>query len=135
MELLNSQATKLTENTKVLKLINNQKQEASYDDLMIGMNNIYIRSKNNEIIEEILIDGEPIFSRIRVAIRNTITNISDINTLYHDNVTVLVNSDTTIDTYDGSQTFDVKANTTLTFTTNGKDVCFYKLQTAGKVGN
>ncbi len=131
MELLNSQATKLTENTKVLKLINNQKQEASYDDLMIGMNNIYIRSKNNEIIEEILIDGEPIFSRIRVAIRNTITNISDINTLYHDNVTVLVNSDTTIDTYDGSQTFDVKANTTLTFTTNGKDVCFYN----GKVLN
>ena len=117
--------------TKVRPVLLDLTKEASFDELMIGMNNIYIRSKNNQIIEEILIDGEPIFSRIRVAIRNTITNISDINTLYHDSVTVLINSNTTVETYDGTQKYDVKANTTLTFTTNGKDICFYN----GKVLN
>ena len=35
MELLNSSATQITNDTKIYKLINNQTQEASFDELMI----------------------------------------------------------------------------------------------------
>jgi len=125
IELLNSSATTLTENTKIYKLVNGEKKESSYDELMIGMNNLYIKTKNEEIVEEIIIDGEAIFSRMRVAIRKTISNISDINTLYHDSVDIYVSSNTTIQTYDGKQKFDVKANTTVSIQTNGEKIYFY----------
>ncbi len=131
IEISNCSATKLTENTKIYKLINEEVKEAGYEDLMIGMNNIYVKSKNNSEIEQILIDNEPIFSRMRVAIRKTITNISDINTLYHDNVEIAFYSATTIKSFDGKEIYNVKANTTLNFESNGKEICFYN----GKVMN
>ncbi len=134
IELLGLSATKLTENTKIYKLESNNKNnkiECSFEDLMIGMNNLYVKTKNDEIVEEIIIDGEPVFSRMRVAIRNTITNISDINTLYHDTVDIYVAAATTIQTYDGKQIFPVKANTTINIKTNGEKINFYN----GKVLN
>lgn len=131
VELLNLSATKLTENTKIKKIVNGEIIEAGYDDLYIGMNNLYVKTKNNEIVEEIVIDNEPIFNRMRVAIRNTITNISDINTLYHDSVSIYVSSNTKIKTYDGTQECEVRANTTLTFFVNDNRIVFYN----GKVLN
>ena len=131
VEMLGSSATKLTDNTKIYKLVNNQKVEVNYDELMIGMNNLYIKTKNDETIEEILIDGDPIFSRMRVAIRKTINNISDINTLYHDEIVIAVASDTTVQTYDGKEQFTVRANSTITIESNGKDMYYYN----GKVLN
>ena len=131
MELLNLSATKLTENTNIKKIVNGEIIEAGYDDLYIGMNNLYVKTKNNEIVEEILIDNEPIFNRMRVAIRKTITNISDINTLYHDSVSIYVSSNTKIKTYDGTQECEVRANTTLTFFVNDNRIVFYN----GKVLN
>lgn len=131
IEFLNSSATKLTENTKVYKLVGETKQEATLDDLYIGMNNLYIKTKNEEIVEEILIDNEPIFDRIRVAIRKTISNISDINTMYHDSVTIQIYSPTTIKSYDGKEEYKVNANSTLTFFEKDGNIVFY----AGKVLN
>lgn len=131
VELLNLSATKLTENTKIKKIVDGEIIEAGYDDLYIGMNNLYVKTKNNEIVEEIVIDNEPIFNRMRVAIRKTITNISDINTLYHDSVSIYVPSNTKIKTYDGTQECEVRANTTLTFFVNDNRIVFYN----GKVLN
>ena len=125
IELLNSSATAITNDTKIYKLVNNQKQETTFDELMIGMNNLYVKTKNEKTVEEIIIDGEPIFSRMRVAIRKTISNISDINTLYHDEVEIYVTSATVVKTYDGKEEYPVNANTTLTIKTNGKDLYYY----------
>jgi len=131
VELLNVCATKLTSETKIYKLINNKKEFASYDDLYIGMDNIYVKTKNETEVLEILIDDEPIFNRMRVAIRNTITNISDINTLYHDTVTIYFQSPTVIKTYDGKERINVNSNTTLTFMAKNNKIGFYN----GKVFN
>ena len=52
IELLGLSATKLTENTKIYKLESNNKNnkiECSFEDLMIGMNNLYVKTKNDEI--------------------------------------------------------------------------------------
>lgn len=131
IELLNSSATKLTENTKIYKLVEKEKEEASFDDLYIGMDNIYVKTKNETEVLEILIDNEPVFNRMRVAIRNTITNISDINTLYHDNVSLYVQSETIIKTYDGKESVKIKANTSLNFFVKDGKIVFYN----GKVLN
>ena len=68
------------------------------------MNNLYVKT-NGDIVEMILIDNEPVFNRVRVAIRKTLTNISDKSTLYHDSITIELYADTKIKTYDGSESY------------------------------
>ena len=124
IELLNTSATKLSKETKVYKLVGEEKKEATFDDLYCGMNNIFVKTKNDLEVLEILIDNEPIFNRMRVAIRNSIANISDINTLYHDSVTIYFQSDTIIKTYDGKESINVKAKQTLNFFVKDNQIVF-----------
>ncbi len=124
IELLNCPITEISEDVKVFKLNNETLENSSIDKLLIGMNNVYVRAKNNKI-EQIIIDGDPVFSRIRVAIRNSIANIADINTLYHTSITIRIPDATVIKTYDGKTKYETTANTTLTFTTDGEKVCYW----------
>ena len=122
IELLDCKATKLTENTNIIKYNDGKINEASYDDLMIGMNNLYVKSKGNEVLK-IIIDGEPLINNIRVGIRKSIANISDESTLYHDLITIKVNSDTILKQFDNTKVFTIKKGTELTFFANSKNVC------------
>ena len=87
------------------------------------MNNLYVRT-NNDVVEEILIDNEAVFNRMRVAIRKTISNISDSSTLYHDSVTINLTSSTKIRTFDGEESWDVPENTSLDFTVSDNKITF-----------
>lgn len=124
IELLDCSATKLTEDTVIRKLEGTEVKEASYSDLYIGMNNLYVKT-NNDVVEEILIDNEAVFNRMRVAIRKTISNISDSSTLYHDSVTINLTSSTKIRTFDGEESWDVPENTSLEFTVSDSKITFY----------
>ena len=123
IELLDCSATKLTEDTVIRKLEGTEVKEASYSDLYIGMNNLYVKT-NNDVVEEILIDNEAVFNRMRVAIRKTISNISDSSTLYHDSVTINLTSSTKIRTFDGEESWDVPENTSLEFTVSDSKITF-----------
>mgnify|MGYP003304019956 CR=1 FL=1 len=123
IELLGCEATQLSDDVSVKKIVGEDVVDASIDDLYIGMDNLYVQIYDNKKIDKILIDKDPIFPRIRVAIRKTISNISDINTLYHDSVTLHIPSNTTIETYDKTNSFIVDDNTTVTF--NVKDNYIY----------
>ena len=73
----------------------------------------------------IFIDNEAVFNRMRVAIRKTISNISDSSTLYHDSVTINLTSSTKIRTFDGEESWDVPENTSLEFTVSDSKITFY----------
>ncbi len=124
IELLDTDKTKLSENVQIKKYINNELRNASIDDLMIGMDNLYIKTVGEEITQ-ILIDGDSIFNRIRVAIRKTISNIADSSTLYHDSITIKVNKATTIKTYDGKSSYNINAGSTINFYCKNNSINFY----------
>ena len=124
IELLDTPATKLTEDTVIKKLVGDKLEDASYSDLYIGMNNLYVKT-NGDVVEMILIDNEPVFNRVRVAIRKTLTNISDKSTLYHDSITIELYADTNIKTYDGSESYKVGANQSIEFFVNDNKISFY----------
>lgn len=123
IELLNCEATQITMDTKIYKYINEQKEVASLDDLLIGMDNLYVKAKG-KIVKELII-GESAFNRIRVGIRKSIANIADISTLYHDSITITVNSDTTLRKYDNSGLLKIKGGTPITFTYANNYIRFY----------
>lgn len=125
IELENVSADTLTENTKILKIVNGEVVDGSYDDLYLGMENIYVKTKNNKYIEQILVDGEPVFNNIRVAIRNSINDISDDKTLYHDSVTIQTILPTIIKTYDGKNAYKAKSHVYLTFTVKDNNIICY----------
>lgn len=124
IELLDCNKTQLSKNVQIKKYLNNQLQAASIEDLMIGMDNLYVKSVGEEITQ-ILIDGNPIFNRIRVAIRNSINNIADNATLYHDQITIKVNKATSIRTYDGSASYNINAGSTINFYCKNNSISFY----------
>lgn len=124
IELLNCEATTISKNTKISRYVNEKLVDAGLDDLMIGMDNLYVKSKGKEILH-LIIDNECAFNRIRVGIRKSINNIADINTLYHDTITILINSDTTLRTYDNSKVFSIKQGTSLTFSNQNKKIVCY----------
>lgn len=124
IELLDCNKTQLSKNVQIKKYLNNQLQEASIEDLMIGMDNLYVKSVGEEITQ-ILIDGSPIFNRIRVAIRNSISNIADNATLFHDQITIKVNKATSIRTYDGSASYNINAGSTINFYCKNNSISFY----------
>lgn len=125
IELLNVKATKLTENTKVYKIVDGNVVDASLDDLFIGMENIFVRYINDEI-DQILIDGDPIFPKIRVAIRNSITNISDESTIFHDFVTIHFPFETKIKAYDGSFEEIIPAGSIIKFISGQSGIGYYE---------
>lgn len=124
IELLNCEATEITSKTKINRYKNGAKEKASVDDLMIGMDNLYVKTKG-KFVEEIIIDDNFAFNRIRVGIRQSINNIADVNTLYHDSITISVNSDTTLRTYDNSAKMNIKGGSVLTFLYRNEAIKFY----------
>ena len=126
IELLNTSATKLTEDTVIKKFVNGEVVEASLSDLYIGMNNLYVKT-NGDVIETILIDNEPIFNRLRVAIRKSLSNLGK-SGLYHDTVIVEFSSDTKIKTFDGEKEWKVSSGDSIEFYVNNNEITF-------KIGN
>ena len=123
IELSDHTATKLTKDTVIKKLVGTNVVEASYSDLYIGMNNLYIKT-NGDIVEQILIDNDPVFNRMRVAIRKSIANISDKSTLYHDTFNIELTSSTTIKVYDGTKDWKI-APSSLEFSVIDNKIAFY----------
>lgn len=104
IELLNVSITKITKNTKIYQLIDNEVKTLSLKDLYIGLDNIYVAVNTKEkVIEAILVDGKIGFSNIRVAIRNDINDIANDATLYHDVILLNTSYYTTIKTFDNCQ--------------------------------
>lgn len=91
-----------------IKIIENDGsiRTGNIDDLYIGMENIYVEY-NDEFIETILIDKNPLFSDIRVAIRNDIKNINNIEGLYHETVELNIKDNSYLKTFDGKEKYDL----------------------------
>jgi SpoIID/LytB domain protein len=103
--------------TQIRRYKNGEYFTATVNDLYIGMENIYVRvNPETQTIDRILIDGETGFSNIRVAIRNSISDISQPATLYHDEVRFYLNGNTTLRTYDHVEQVSLGANTLVTMT-------------------
>lgn len=100
IELLNCPITRYEE-LKIIKLNKDGEiSNGSISDLYVGMENIYIEYDEN-YIKTILIDQNPLFSDIRVALRKDIKNINDEDGLYHEILELKVDSQTSFRTFDG----------------------------------
>ena len=114
MELLNCPTTSFDDSIEILLLQNNNIVYGTLNDLLIGMNNVYVQyDKTN--IKKILIDNEPVFNTIRVAIRNSIADIANINNLYHDEITILCPFSIEMMTFDGLEKYQIPDHSTLKF--------------------
>ena len=60
---------------------------------------------DEENVDTILIDQNPLFSDIRVAIRSDIKNINDDNSLYHESVTLELTDEVKVRTFDGLEEY------------------------------
>ncbi len=113
IELLGCSVTKY-DDIKVLKLNADENiTNGSIDDLYIGMENIYIEY-DDEKVHTILIDQNPLFSDIRVAIRNTINDISNNDTLYHKNVELKFIGEVKCISFDGTEKYSLEKETSIT---------------------
>ena len=115
IELKDCPTTTINERCQIYKKIGENLEEASFDDLYSGMENIYVKYDKNGGIYKILIDGEPVFPRIRVAIRKSIDNISDNKTLYHDKITIFFEEETTITDFTGKKIVTIPRQTEVPF--------------------
>ena len=115
IELKDCPTTTINERCQIYKKIGENLEEASFDDLYSGMENIYVKYDKNGGIYKILIDGEPVFPRIRVAIRKSIDNISDNKTLYHDKITIFFEEEATITDSTGKKIVTIPRQTEVPF--------------------
>lgn len=93
---------------KMVRYVNGTYQNIIADHLRVGMENVYIRiNEETGNVDTILIDGADGFANIRVAIRNSIADISNTATLYHDAVGLRTGGLTTIRTLDNSESISV----------------------------
>lgn len=123
MELLDVLATNYTTDTTVLRLKNGETSVASFDDLYIGMENIYVEvGKDSNTISKILIDGDAGFNNIRVAIRKSIDDIANTATLYHDTVIFNTTGATVLKTHDNTFTLNLFANQTINILVNNQTI-------------
>lgn len=124
MELLDCPAVTYASDIKVLKKDGEDVTTGSVSDLYVGMENVYAKVNLDTLtITQILIDGVTGFSHIRVAIHYSINDISQDQTLYHDNPQFTFNAPGTIRAYDGSGAAEVSGNTKVTIRiVNGKMV-------------
>lgn len=116
LELLDYGTLNLTDNIKIVQYLDGEIKSISLENLYIGMSNIHLQiHKETNEVRAILLDGEIFFRNIRVAIRNTIDDISNPQTLYHDKVELSLKNAYKIKTFDNK--FDTtKTNGKLTIT-------------------
>jgi len=114
LELLNVPATTYDNETTFLKKVGDSTTPTTIDELYVGMENIYVKVDiNTNLITSVLVDGETGFSNIRVGIRKSIADISKDETLYHDSVIFTLNSDVTLQTFDGLDEIVLPSRTTI----------------------
>lgn len=128
LELLNCPTTSYNLETKVLKKNDDEILAGSLNDLYVGMENIYVQvDTSTNIISQILIDGETGFSNIRVAIRQSIDDISKDESLYHDFVTFKLNAPTAIKTYDGVKSVSLPSDSEIKITVTNQRMIVEKI--------
>jgi SpoIID/LytB domain protein len=102
MELLDVPSTNLTAESEFLKWNGSEIETITIDDIYIGLENVYVAvGKQSNTIKKVLINREIGFRNIRVAIRRSINDIANDNTLYHYSTTLIMHNDTSLQTYDG----------------------------------
>lgn len=107
IELLNCSTTTYNDLNIIIISKDGKTISGSIDDLYIGMENIYIEY-NEKYIETILIDQNPLFPNIRVAIRSDLQNISNEEGLYHEELKLRINGEGIIKTFDCVDSFKIK---------------------------
>src|SRR5690554_1891145 len=121
IEFLNVPFTEYTSDTEFIQIIEDELYDISIEDLYVGMENIYVAIDfEADIIERVIVDGEPGFANIRVAIRRSIDDIADESTLYHDSVSLTLNSNTVIHTFDGEESMIITGGTLNITVSNNK---------------
>ncbi len=114
VELLNCPFTNYDDDTKFVKLIDEQISLITINDFYIGLTNIYVAcDKTTNMIKTMMMVGELGFSNIRVGIRKTISDFTDETTLYHDEISMRFTSEGYLQVYNGSFKNDIAAGTTL----------------------
>lgn len=122
LELLDVPATNYM-NASVKILRNGNLINGSINDLYLGMTNVYVKANNqSNTIESILIDGDTGFNDIRVAIRNSIGDISNDATLFHDRINILTQSNTVLQTFDGLEKVFINAGAKVSFVVNNNQI-------------
>ena len=118
IELLNVPTTKYNDKTLFYLYKENEGlTKISVDDLYIGLENIYVQvNKKDNVITKVMIDKEIGFSNIRVAIRNSIDDISIESTLYHSSISLMFMGSTTLQTFDDSHRFNLSEYSQVTIT-------------------
>lgn len=111
LQIKNQGEYQYTAKTKVLQVIGENIVAKSLDDIFVGMENaiFYLDDDDNGKLSLIIIDGTISYSKVRVAIRNSINNIADDSTLYHDSVSFVPNEDILVKIYDNTKSIEVKA--------------------------
>lgn len=124
IELKGCSTNIINKNCEVYKKIGEDIEKASFEDLYSGMENIYVKYSVKLGVTKILIDGEPVFPRIRVAIRNSINNISDNKTLYHDYITIFFEEETYMTDSVGEKIFTIPRQTEVKFNGDMNNVSY-----------
>jgi stage II sporulation protein D len=128
IQVLNHGELKYSVKTKVLQVMNDTVEVKSIKDLYVGMDNaIFFLDQDDETkISMVVIDGNIVYNKVRVAIRNSIADISDAKTLYHDEITIKPNSDVVIKTYDNEIRHEVSSVESIQFSIEGGLIAAYK---------
>lgn len=130
VEFFNVSATKVDSETRYLKLVGKEVSPASFNDLYVGMENVYVEyKKNTDVIKSILIDGEAGYTNIRVGIRKTINDISVDATRFHDSIDLTLYQSARIQTFDNTDYVDVDAGNLNITIVDGKMIVTSNSQT------
>ncbi|HOI46271.1 MAG TPA: SpoIID/LytB domain-containing protein [Bacilli bacterium] len=114
MELEDVPYQQYTEDTVFLKRVGTNVVPMSSTSLYIGLDNVYVEvDPQLNVITKVIMDQEIGFSNIRVAIRKSIDDISQLATLYHDSVELYPRQVSTMKIYDGSLQVSIPANSTI----------------------
>ncbi len=122
IELLNVPYTNYTNNTKFLKY-DNILTQVSIEEFYIGLENIYVQvDQSNNIITKVMMDKEIGFNNIRVAIRKSINDIADVSSLYHDSITLRLNANTVLQTYDNENRINLNSGAVINIKINNNQI-------------
>lgn len=122
IELLNVPYTNYTNNTKFLKY-DNILTQVSIEEFYIGLENIYVQvDQSNNVITKVMMDKEIGFNNIRVAIRKSINDIADVSSLYHDSITLRLNANTVLQTYDNENRINLNSGAVINIKINNNQI-------------
>lgn len=126
MELLNVPYTSYDDNTEIFQYLNQDLIPISLENLYIGLENVYVKvNKKTGKILKLMLDGEMGFANIRVAIRNSINDIADESTLYHNSINLFVSNGSLVQTYDGEKQETFSIGTEVVVVKSGDDMAVY----------